>query len=387
MRSSIPEDVSLRGYLSLLRRHRLSLVLLMVLGTLAGVGLQVREGTPVEAQQRVFVRDIRNGDSSSGGELATIDFSLDTEAQLIRSPGVIGAIQEASTAPMTPEEALSRLQVTALPNTRILVLHVTLPSAVKATEAVQNAGRAYLQARSALMNSSRAAQLTLLRQREDDLSNIVAKMNATVPTNRNYRTDVTKAAIGRYANELQYVETTRTRLANNPLDVGQLVGQTSTAANHDGLLIKGSSGLILGLALWAMLATLFDGAFRRVGRRRRLLPWVRRRVAESDVPIIGRVHLAGTGDELAAADPALAEAKAALLAFGPISAVLSPIPDPDARRVANVLDGLSRDPDPGTSGRVALVAPSSTRVEAVHALERRSRAAGLDPVGVIVVDE
>ena len=195
---------------------------------------------------------------------------------------------------MTPEKALSRLEVTALPNTRILVLHVTLPSAVKATEAVQNAGRAYLQARSALMNSSRAAQLTLLRQREDDLSNIVATMNATVPSNRNYRTDVTKEAIGRYANELQYVETTRTRLANNPLDVGQLVGRTSTVANHDGLLIKGTSGMILGLALWAMLATLFDGAFRRVGRRRTLLPWVRRRVTESDVPIIGRVHLAGT---------------------------------------------------------------------------------------------
>ncbi len=387
MRSSIPQDVPLRGYLGLLRRHRVSLVLLVLLGTFIGLGLQVSEGTPVEALQRVFVRDIRNGDTSSGGELATIDFSLDTEAQLIRTDGVVEAIQKQSPTPMSDEQALRDLDVTALPNTRILVLHVTLPSATRATAAVQNAGRAYLLARSELLNSSRAAQLTLLRQRENDLSNILATMNATVPTNRADRTDATKAAIGRYASELQYVENTRTRLANNPLDVGQLVGRTSTVPNHDGWLIKGTSGMILGLALWAMLVTLFDGAFRRVSSRRRLPAFLSRRATESDVPVIGRVKLTPTDGELAAADPALAEARAALLSFGPISAVLAPMADIPARRVATVLDSLSSDPDPGTSGRVALVAPTSTRVKDVHAFERRSRAAGLEPVGVIVVDE
>lgn len=381
MKSSVTVDVPLSSYTRILKRHWVALVLIVMTCSLVGVGLQARQGTPVEAHQRVFVRDIRNGDTDAGGELATIDFSLDTEAQLIRSDGVIRAIQDAAGTPMTARDALSRLRVTALPNTRILVLHVTLPDEAKATLAVQKASEAYLRARYDLLSSSRAAQLLLLQQRDADISKIVSTMNKTVPTDRSRRTDVTKSALSKYSTELRYVETTRNRLANNPLDVGQLVGTTSAQPNLDGWLIKGASGMAIGLAIWACLAVLFDGAFRRIRPRRR--PRLQDREA---VPIIGRVQLSSVnGTALTPHDPGLAEAVASLRAFSPISAVLAPLDDASSWRVATALDGLSRDPDPGTSGRVVLVAPPNSRVEDIKAFERRSSASELETVGLIVV--
>lgn len=383
MKSPVSADVPLNGYVQIVKRHWVALVLLVLACSLVGVGLQARQGTPVEAHQRVFVRDIRNGDTDAGGELATIDFSLDTEAQLIRSDGVIKAIQAAAGTPMTTEEALSRLRVTALPNTRILVLHVTLPDEAKATLAAQKASEAYLLARYDLLSASKTAQLALLQQRYADISKIVSTMNKTVPADRSLRIDVTKSALSKYNNDLRYVVTTRNRLANNSLDVGQLVGETSAQPNYDGWVIKGASGVAIGLALWFFLAVLFDGAFRRVSPRRR-----RRSHSREAVPIISRVTVGSPdrdGSTMNPQDPALAEAVASLRAFSPISAVLAPLGDAHSLQVAAALDGLSWDPDPGTSGRVVLVTPSNTRVEDVLAFERRSTAAELETVGLIVV--
>ncbi|MEO8095904.1 MAG: hypothetical protein ABI632_13370 [Pseudolysinimonas sp.] len=383
MKSSVTVDVPLNGYAQLVKRHWVSLFLIVLSCSLVGVGLQARQGTPVEAHQRVFVRDIRNGDTDAGGELATIDFSLDTEAQLIRSDGVIRAIQAAAGTPMTPEDALSRLRVTALPNTRILALHVTLPDEAKATLAVQKASKAYLRERYDLLSASKAAQLVLLQQRDSDITKIVSTMNKTVPTDRSKRIDVTKTALGKYNYDQRYVETTRIRLANNRLDVGELVGETSAQPNLDGWVIKGASGIAVGLAIWFFVAVLFDGSLRRISPRRRTLSQTR-----EAVPVIGRVHMNSSDRDSSAItpqDPSLAEAVASLRAFSPISAVLAPLGDVPSLQVAAALDGLSWDPDPGTSGRVVLVTPPNARVEDIKAYERRSAAAELETVGLIVV--
>ncbi len=383
MKSSVTVDVPLNGYYQIVKRHWVALVLIVLACSLVGLGLQARQGTPVEAHQRVFVKDIRNGDTNAGGELATIDFSLDTEAQLIRSDGVIRAIQAAAGTPMTPEDALSRLRVTALPNTRILALHVTLPDEARATLAVQKASQAYLRARYDLISASKARQLVLLQQRDSDISKIVSAMNKIVPTDRSKRIDVTRSALSKYTYYQRYVETTRTRLANNRLDVGQLVGETSAQPNLDGWVIKGASGIAVGLAIWFFVAVLFDGSLRRISPRRRTLFQTR-----ETVPVIGRVHMNSSDRDSSAItpqDPSLAEAVASLRAFSPISAVLAPLGDVPSLQVAAALDGLSWDPDPGTSGRVVLVTPPNARVEDIKAYERRSAAAELETVGLIVV--
>lgn len=382
MRSPIAEDVPLQAYWKLLSRHWLSLVVIVTTFMLAGVGLQAAQGTPVEAHQFVFVKDIKNGDTATGGELASIDFSLDTEAQLIRSDSVIKAIQEAAGTPMTQEEAESRLRVTALPNTRILALHVTMTDQAKATSAVQEASKAYLKARYDLLASSRAAQLALIQTRYKDLSEIVSSINKTVPTDQSLRTNVTNSALSKYTTQLRYIQTTRNQLAHNTLNVGEQLGTTSSQANYDGWLIKGASGIVVGLGLWAFLVALFDGAFQRI------LPRSRRRPASKvSTPIIGHVAIADStiGNILDRQDPTLSEAVSALRAFSPISAVLAPLQDADSWKIASALDGLRSYPDPGTSGRVALIAPLSARAEDIAAFERRAAAASLETVGVIIV--
>lgn len=382
-------DVALTSYPGLVKRHWLSMLLLPLLGLLVGAGLQAAEGTTYQASQRVLVRDIRNGDTATGGEVSTIDYSLDTEAQLTKSDRVTDAIRRVVGPNMTRSQALESLSVTALPNTRVLVLHVNLTNQAKAGAAAAAAGNAYLEERSALLNASRAGQLQLLQTRQGDVARIINRLTAAVPAAQKNQSQATRTAIDHLSGELRYLEASRNRLMNNPLAVGELAGATYVAASHDGLIVKAASGLALGAAIWAALASLLDGAFRRIGGRRR---WSRRR-SDTVLPIIGRVSLHPHGThapalcDLTEEGSALTDAATALRAFAPVSAVLAPQGPEPVRQVASALDRVVRDVGRRTSGRVVFVADSRMHASDIVLFERRSRASGLDPIGLILVHQ
>lgn len=394
----VMRDVALGWYPRLVRRHWASLIICVIVGGAVGIGLQARSGTPAEAHQKVFVRDIRNGDTASGGELATIDFSLDTEANLIRSDAVVDAVREAAGRPLSDDEILSRIRVTALPNTRILAIHVMLGDPERASTAAQSASRAYLATRSRILNAARSEQLASLRARSADLSQIASSLNEAAPADRSERLTVVKSTLSRLNTQNRYVNITRDRLANSPLDVGGLVGTTSVEEVKDGWIIKSASGMGIGLLVWALLATVFDGFGGRVRSR-----GPRRTVMAGLPPILANVHAPSdhddprhrsqgqdgvSGDE----SPALrlipeldtAGARTALRIFGPTSAVLSPCEDPVAARVASLLD---RDVEPADRcrARVVVVASYRTRPAVLSTALERIRRAGSEVVGLVMV--
>ncbi len=391
-------DVALRWYPRLARRHWSLLLVCVVLGGAVGAGLQARSGTPAEAHQRVFVRDIRNGDTASGGELATIDFSLDTEANIIRSDSVFEAVRAAAGRPLSDKEILSRMRVTALPNTRILAIHVMLDDPERAAAAAQAAGRAYLTTRSRILNASRSQQLAILRARGEDLRDAAGTLGDSVPAARADRLNVVKDTLSRFNAQTRYADSTRDRLASNPLDVGDLVGTTSVEEVRDGWIIKTVSGMGLGLLTWAFLATLLHGSRRRIGSKGG--QW---RSASTTLPILATVDLSPGEDHTPAAGgdaagvsgsapPAsrsipeldLTGARTALRIFGPISGVLSPFSGAEPERVAHLLD---EDLDLGDRrrGRVVLVASHRTRSLLLETSLRRIRRTGVEVVGLVVV--
>ena len=392
------KDVALGWYPRLARRHWSLLLVCVVLGGAVGAGLQARAGTPAEAHQRVFVRDIRNGDTESGGELATIDFSLDTEANIIRSDAVFDAVRAVAKRPLTDEQILSRVRVTALPNTRILAIHVMMGDPATAQAASRAAAEAYLTTRSRILNASRSEQLAILRARGEALGTTVGALNDAVPADRADRLTVVKDTLSKFNTQTRYVDSTRDRLANNPLDVGDLVGTTSVEEVRDGWIIKSVSGMGLGLLTWALLATLLDGSGRRIGWK----GWQRRPVRRS-LPVLAEVELRavthrargrgvggalrtagaeGSARPIAEAD--LTGARSALRIFGPISAVLSPFDDPEPERVAHLLDqGL--DLGDRRRGRVVVVASHSTDSSLMNTGLHRIRRSGAEVVGVVMV--
>ncbi len=374
-------EVPLGRYRRLMRRHWVFLTLAVLLGAAVGTGLQALEGTPVEAHQRVYVRDIRNGDTDSGAELAQIDFSLDTEAMIMRSELVLDAIRESADITMTDAEALSRLRVTALPNTRVLVVHVTMPNERAAVLAAQSASTAYLQERSRILNAGRTEQLTTLRTRAEAVSALTPDLVARLPEVK-YRLAVVKETLAALQTKARSLDTTSNRLTNNALDVGRLVGSTSAEPIQDGWVIKAASGAAIAFLLGVALSTLLDGSTQRVTARR----WLRRR-AEPGLPILALVT-----------DPHdLHRAELAVRSFGPIDSVLAPFHDEQAAAVAEELDDrLWRSPRTpaahGTSSqaaalpRVVLTVTSRTRSLDIRSYRQRAWVLGVDPVGLVIVE-
>ena len=203
-------------------------------------------------------------------------FSLDTEAHIVRSDSVADGIRLSTGSQLSDQEILDRLSVTAIPNTRILVVHVEMRGARMASAAVAGAADAYLAERTRLTTIYREGQIGHLGKRSDSLS-AALRARDRLPDTR--REEPPLEMVSRLSAELRAVETERNRLLNSSPDVGQVVGNPTVKPNYDPWLVT-TSGAAVGLALWAFLVWLFDGGLVSAGR---LLGGTRRRAPAPDV--------------------------------------------------------------------------------------------------------
>lgn len=370
------EPVSPGAYLTRARTHLVLLGALVGVGAALGAAVQVPGGTPQQAQQKVFVRDNRSFEAVGQADSASSTFSLDTEAQLIRSDAVADGIRRTTGSQLSDAEVLDRITVTALPNTRILIIHVQMRGPRMASAAAAEAADAYLAERTRIASSFREGQIGRLGRRSDSLTAALSEARDRLPETRREESRPLRETVARLSAELRTVETERNRLLNSTPDVGQAVGNPTVKPNYDPWLIATTSGAALGLALWAVLVWLFDGG---IVRTRRLVGG-RRRPAAPDV--LCRVSLRGrpTPD-------ALREAERSLAAFAPVASVLSTGHSARAQRAAQHLDRTLPTPAARRgSPRVVIVADARERWSAVRRLQRQLRSNGLDVIGVLLLE-
>lgn len=158
----------------------------------------------------------------------------------------------------------------------------------------------------------------------------------------------------------------------------QVLSSSGPVALTDRWVVAISSGLVSGVALGLIVAPVCDGRFRRLrfdrdAKLERFLPTVARLLD-------GREH---AWSQIAETQRARQVAEVYL----PIAGVLADNAREGAMALARTLDRELAGPVSWGSRRALLIASTRSRPRSVNALYRSCRRSGLDPVGIILIDE
>lgn len=226
---------TLASYGAFARRYLPVLVVCALTGAVLGGGWQLVRGTPSIASIGILVPAQHAADSFGSTAADTRPTTMDTEAQLVRTPAVLSAMSDAAGRAVTARDP--DLLVTATPNTRILHLTYTAPTATAAQNVVEAGARA------------------LLKQRRG----LEAARDADTGAGRLVRTADSRASI---------------------------VRPSTVRPVNDGWTVSVTSGLMLGLAFGVVFALFLH---LRTGR----LQNPRKATKTTDLPVLARVPAAG----------------------------------------------------------------------------------------------
>jgi len=156
------EDLPLwSDYPAFARRHRLALSTFVVLGLLAGLGWSMQQPSAYSATASVALAPVPVYVISTPDELVPPEVSIDTDAQLLGSDLVLGAIAEALGVDRVT--AAERLSVRASANSHVLHVTVTASSPLLAAEAANAAVGGLATARTRTLGSLQEHQARHLR--------------------------------------------------------------------------------------------------------------------------------------------------------------------------------------------------------------------------------
>ena len=143
------------------RRHRVRIGALVALGLLAGLVWSLAQPSTYSATASVSLTPVPKYVLPTGTGLAPPEVSIDTDAQLLASPEVLGPV--AQVLGTDARGARDSMSVTATPNSHVLHVTVSSSSAAGAAEAADTAAAALVRTRRSALGSLRVEQLRLLR--------------------------------------------------------------------------------------------------------------------------------------------------------------------------------------------------------------------------------
>jgi hypothetical protein len=290
-------------------------------------------------------------------------------------------VVRAVAATTRPTKATQSLEVSAVPNSRILNLtYSTTAGPVTARAGVNAAATAALAARGKDLETRQSAVLRALQLRADALSQAVSGIDRFRAEQRD------KATRDRPFRESEALGETRYRLlaeagrvgsqisraTSLPLEIGHTLGPPVVTETHDDWLVAIASGLMLGLTGGLLLALGREALSARLSH-----PRARRELAS---PVVIR----------ASSTPA--ETAARLRPYG-AGSVMSADLAPEALRLADALDrnlrARRREPDgdrsrPTDDRRVLIVASARTRSRELRSLRDTLQDSGADIVGIVL---
>lgn len=224
---------------------------LMAVGAVAG-GV-VAAAAPVEHSTRVSILlapspVALNTTDSDDESNDTDDVTIDTEAALLVSRESLSRVL-GSTDAEDLQELRDRVRVTAVPNTRVLLVEVRDRSAERSAEQAASLARSYLVTRRGYLSNRRDQALALLREQ---LAKFRVPVGGTVPG------DATRSGLERAV----------TSILLTPTTAGSVMRTREPAVVRRQMEVPIASGAALGLAAAAVLFAAFPG-WRPHRRRRR----------------------------------------------------------------------------------------------------------------------
>lgn len=144
-----------------LRRHRAVVEASVAVGLLVGLVLALGQPATWSATASVSLAPVPVYVKTSSDELVPPEVSIDTDAQLLGSPEVLGAIGRA--LGIEASSAAEHLSVTASPQTHVLHITVSGPSAASAQAATAAAVKAFVALRGESLGALEEDQLRQLR--------------------------------------------------------------------------------------------------------------------------------------------------------------------------------------------------------------------------------
>jgi uncharacterized protein involved in exopolysaccharide biosynthesis len=148
-------------YPRFLRRHRVLFALFMGMGLMVGIAWSWTQPATYSATTSVELVPVPVYVIPATAGLLPPEVSIDTDAQLLRSPEVLGAMGEI--LGVSPQEAEGRLSVTASANTHILHVTVSARSARLAARAADATVAAFIDVRRDALGALEQASLRQLR--------------------------------------------------------------------------------------------------------------------------------------------------------------------------------------------------------------------------------
>ena len=156
------------GYLPRARRHLVLLAVLVAAELRLGQQCRLRMACPSRPNRRSSFET--TGHPRPSDRWSPLPHLLPRHGGTSSAPTRLLRIRLSTGSQLSDQEILDRLSVTAIPNTRILVVHVEMRGARMASAAVAGAADAYLAERTRLTTIYREGQIGHLGKRSDSLS-------------------------------------------------------------------------------------------------------------------------------------------------------------------------------------------------------------------------
>lgn len=263
-----PGLVPWSSYPQFVRRHRTSIGALMGLGLLIGAVVSLQQSPTYSATASVTLALVPVYVVPSADTLAPPEVTIDTDAQLLRSPRVLGAVGAALGT--DADTALDHLVVTASPNSHVLHITVDAASAPVAAAAADAAVGALLDVRRDTLGALEQTQLSQLRLLIQDQERLLAKVQG-----RNLVAPASATA----ASRVLELRTALDELEGARADPGDPLGaaMVPTDADRANTEVPLTSGAMLGLLCACAMGAVRDRLRPRAHRSetRRPLPSVR----------------------------------------------------------------------------------------------------------------
>lgn len=247
---------------SFVRRHRARIGALMVLGLAAGFAWSLLQPSSYSATTSVVLTPVPVYITSSTTEPVAPAVSIDTDAQLLRSPRVLAAAADARDPDGEDGQAISeRLQVTASPSTNVLHVTVSASSPSAAAAAADAAVAEFVDIRRDALGSLREEQLDELRLRLSQHEELLARQQRqrlVIPS-----TDELHHQVLQLRASLQELEAAQ----QLPAEVIR-AAVAPTSADYANSEVPLTSGAMLGLVAGCLLGAARDRAGRSTHPRR-----------------------------------------------------------------------------------------------------------------------
>jgi uncharacterized protein involved in exopolysaccharide biosynthesis len=167
----------LSDYKTFMRRHRTVICALTGIGLLAGLVVGLLQTSTYSATASIALTPVPVYVSGPTTELVPPAVTIDTDAQLLGSPRVLGAIGHE--LGVDQGEATDHLSVTASPNSQVLQVTVSAASPRLAAAAANAAADAFIEVRRDTLGALQESQLRQLRYLVSLQERALAKEQAT----------------------------------------------------------------------------------------------------------------------------------------------------------------------------------------------------------------